>query len=134
MARIGIDTNVLVRLLVKDDENQMALAEKLIRQLDVDEVLFINVLVLIETLWTLRRQYGYRPAQLLSLVQALMERSDLDIDEYEAVGNAVRLSRTPDVDISDALIGELNKLRGCNVTFTFDAKAAKRIPGMELLT
>jgi predicted nucleic-acid-binding protein len=134
MARIGIDTNVLVRLLVKDDENQMALAENLIRKLGTDDVLFINVIVLIETLWTLRRQYGYRSTQLLSLVQALMERSDLDVDEYEIVGNALRRSRTPGVDISDALIGELNKLRGCDVTFTFDAKAAKRIPGMELLT
>ena len=133
MARIGVDTNILVRLFVKDDAEQSASVARLVRALEEEDVFFINIVVLIETLWTLRRQYGYRKSQLLALVQALLERGDLEIDQYEIVGNAINLSRLLGADISDALIGELNRLSGCDRTLTFDAKAAKTVPGMELV-
>ena len=133
MARIGLDTNVLVRLFVKDDAEQCASVARLVRTLKGDDVFFINIIVLIETLWTLSRQYGYRKSQLVALVQALLERSDLEIDQYEIVGNAINLSRLLGADISDALIGELNRLSACDRTLTFDTKAAKTVPGMELL-
>jgi predicted nucleic-acid-binding protein len=133
MARIGVDTNILVRLFVKDDAEQFASVVQLVRTLEEDDVFFINIVVLIETLWTLRRQYGYRKSQLLALVQALLERGDLEIDQYEIVGNAINLSRLLGADISDALIGELNRLSGCDRTLTFDTKAARKVPGMELL-
>lgn len=133
MARIGVDTNILVRLFVKDDAEQFASAVQLVRTLEEDDVFSINIVVLIEALWTLRRQYGYRKSQLLALVQALLERGDLEIDQYEIVGNAINLSRLLGADISDALIGELNRLSGCDRTLTFDTKAAKTVPGMELL-
>jgi len=133
MARIGVDTNILVRLFVKDDAEQFASVARLVRTLKEDDVFFINIIVLIETLWTLSRQYGYRKSQLLTLVQALLERRDLEIDQYEIVGNAINLSRLLGADISDALIGELNRLSACDRTLTFDTKAAKTVPGMELL-
>lgn len=133
MARIGVDTNILVRLFVKDNAKQYASVARLVSTLEDGDVFFINIVVLIETLWTLSRQYGYQKAQLLALAQALLERSDLEIDQYEIVGNAITISRLLGADISDALIGELNRLSDCADTITFDAKAAKTVPGMELL-
>ncbi|WP_426127038.1 PIN domain-containing protein [Pararhizobium sp. PWRC1-1] len=133
MARIGVDTDILVRLFVKDDVRQFASVARLVNTLKDDDVFFINIVVLIETLWTLSRQYGYQKPQLLALAQALLERSDLEVDQYEIVGNAINISRLLGADISDALIGELNRLSDCAHTLTFDAKAATTVPGMELL-
>ncbi|WP_438751918.1 PIN domain-containing protein [Pararhizobium sp. O133] len=128
-----MDTNILVRLFVKDDALQFASVVKLLKSRGDNDVFFINIIVLIETLWTLRSQYRYGKPALLTLVQALLERADLEIDQYEIVGNAVNLSRVLGADISDAIIGELNRLSDCSCTMTFDAKAAKTVPGMELL-
>ena len=133
MARIGVDTNILVRLFVKDDVRQFASVARLVGDLKGDDVFFINIVVLIETFWTLSKRYGYQKHQLLALAQALLERGDVDVDQYEAVGNAINISRLMGADISDALIGELNRLSGCGRTLTFDTKAAKAVPGMELL-
>lgn len=133
MARIGVDTNILVRLFVKDDARQFASVARLVGDLKDDDVFFINTVVLIETFWTLSKRYGYQKHQLLALAQALLERGDVEVDQYEAVGNAINISRLMGADISDALIGELNRLSGCDRTLTFDIKAANAVPGMELL-
>lgn len=57
---IGIDTNVLVRLLTGDDEKQEAAAHRLLAPFDsIAESILINDIVLVETLCTLRRLYDF---------------------------------------------------------------------------
>ena len=63
---IGIDTNILVRLLTDDDPVQAEAVRCLLTPLDkVAESVVINNIVLVETLWTLHRLYGFdRQTQL----------------------------------------------------------------------
>lgn len=57
---IGIDTNVLLRLLTEDDATQAVVVQRLLAPLDaVPESVLINDIVLLETLSALRRLYGY---------------------------------------------------------------------------
>ena len=66
---IGFDTNALIRLLVEDDAPQAAAVRKRLAALDnVAEAVFLNDIVLVETLWTLRRSYGFERAQLHDLL------------------------------------------------------------------
>jgi predicted nucleic-acid-binding protein len=131
--RLGIDANILVRLAVADDAHQVNVVAALLARLQGEETLYVNISVLLETNWVLRRLYGYDRAAVLGFLQAVLERREFEIADYEAVGNALYLCRTANVDFADALLSEMNRLAGCSATLTFDQKAAARVPGMELL-
>ena len=63
---IGLDTNVLVRFLVRDDEDQFERARKLIRRQAQDgQPVRISLLVLLETEWVLRSRARARSSALL---------------------------------------------------------------------
>ncbi|MBP2548598.1 putative nucleic-acid-binding protein [Neorhizobium galegae] len=131
--RLGIDTNVLLRMAVGDDGSQAATVNSLLARLGEDEVLYVNISVLLEAGWVLRRLYRYPREDVLAFLQAVLERREIEVADYEAVGNALHLCRSVNVDFADALLSEMNRLSGCRVTMTFDQKAAARVPGMELL-
>ncbi|SIQ16717.1 Predicted nucleic-acid-binding protein, contains PIN domain [Rhizobium sp. RU35A] len=131
--RLGIDANILVRLAVADDRRQAEAVAALMAKLGKEDALYINISVLLETNWVLRRLYGYDRPSVLAFLQAVLERREFDVADYEAVGNALHLCRMANVDFADALLSELNRLAGCAATLTFDQKAAARVPGMELL-
>lgn len=63
---IGLDTNVLVRFLVRDDEDQFDRARRLIRrEAQADEPARISLLVLLETEWVLRSRYKLTKSEIL---------------------------------------------------------------------
>lgn len=132
--RLGVDTNLLVRLAVDDDARQGALVQLLLQRLGEDDVLFVNAAVVLELHWVLGKGYGFSEDRVLNFLQALLENRSFELADYEAVGNALDLCRRTHVDFSDAFLAELNRVAGCRSTLTFDRKAADRIPGMELLT
>ena len=71
---LGIDTNVLVRFLVRDDEAQFERARKLIkRETSRGEPVFISQLVLLETEWVLRSRYGGTKTEISTAISALLE-------------------------------------------------------------
>jgi predicted nucleic-acid-binding protein len=92
---LGIDTNVLVRFLVRDEERQFARAQRLLRrEAERGEPVFVSHLVLLETEWVLRSRYGLSKAQILGVFSGLLESTELQI-EGGAIGLAgtVRLER-----------------------------------------
>jgi predicted nucleic-acid-binding protein len=132
-ARLGIDTNVLLRIAVPDDAAQADAVASLLKRLQVDDVLFVNVSVVLEAYWVLNRKYHYPRDRILDFIQAILERREFEVAAYEAIGNAVYLCRMTNVDFADVLLSEMNRLDGCAKTLTFDRKAPSRVPGMELL-
>jgi len=133
MARIGLDTNVLIRFAVRDNDAQARGAERLFDQLAFDDVFYVNLVVVLESVWTLRRVYGYSREQCLAFVEMLLEQRWVELDEHEMIGHALLNPRESGADFADTLIGELNRIAGCIQTYTFDHKAARKVPGMELL-
>lgn len=132
--RLGVDTNILVRLAVDDDVEQGNVVRRLLDRLVEDEVLFVNAAAVLELHWVLGKGYGFPEDRVLDFFQALLESRAFELADYEAVGNALDICRRTRVDFSDAFLAELNGVAGCQGTLTFDRKAADRIPGMELLT
>lgn len=133
MARIGLDTNVLIRFAVRDNDAQTRAAEKLFTELSSDDVFYVNLVVVLEAVWTLRRVYGYSKEQCLDFVETLLEQRWVELDEHEMIGHALLESRESGADFADTLVGEFNRIAGCIMTYTFDHKAARKVPGMELL-
>lgn len=131
--RYGVDTNVLVRLAVEDDGHQLALVRDLLHRLGEDEAFYVNVAAVLELSWVLTKGYGFAPDRVLDFLQAILENRAFELSDYESVGNAIDLCRRTQADFSDALLAELNSAGGCLSTLTFDRKAARRIPAMELI-
>jgi predicted nucleic-acid-binding protein len=110
---IAIDTNVLLRYLLFDDEVQSKKAAKLI---DSSQSIYISHVVLVETIWTLKgKKYKLTPEQIDRTISALFEDSSIVMQDDDLVWRALIDYRTHAVagskklDFSDALIGHLGR-------------------------
>lgn len=128
---IGLDTNVLVRYIVQDDQDQSPRATRLIESLDERNQGFVSVVALVELHWVLRRAYKVDRDDAAGIVRGLLDAKELSLQEPDMVRRALR-RLTDDVDFSDALISELGAAAGCAYTATFDRRAT-RLAGMELV-
>jgi predicted nucleic-acid-binding protein len=126
---LGIDTNVLVRFLVRDDEAQFEKARKLIkREVAAGRRVFINQLVLMETEWVLRSRYDIPKNQITAAISGLLDASDVQFEDEPAIEEALFIWKDSTADFADCLIGAKNRRMGCRATASFDAKAS-RLPG-----
>lgn len=126
---LGVDTNVLVRYLVRDDEAQFEKARKLIkREAAAGRGIFVSHLVALETGWVLRSRYGLSKEQIVATISSLLDASDVRFEDEPAVEEALFIWKEATADFADCLIGAKNRRLGCRATATFDTKAAK-LPG-----
>ncbi len=123
---LGLDTNVLVRFLVRDDETQFEKARKLIRrETAAGRPVFVGLLVLLETEWILRSRYGLSKAEILGAFSGLLDADDLRFENEPAIEEALYVWKDNPADFADCLIGAQNRRMGCTTTVTFDTKAIK---------
>lgn len=123
---LGLDTNVLVRFLVRDDEAQFEKANRLIRrEVNAKEDLLVSLMVLLETEWVLRSRYGLAKAEIIVAISGLLEATQVRFEDEAAVEEALHVWKDSAADFADCLIGSHNRRLGCRATATFDAKAMK---------
>jgi len=122
----ALDTNVLVRFLVKDDEQQAKAVYRKFKQTEVKkEVLFIPVPVVLETIWVLESVYEVTRQEILDSVDDLLLMPILDFEAQSAIRNFVSSAREDKGDLSDMFIGHHAKYLGCDSVITFDKRASK---------
>jgi predicted nucleic-acid-binding protein len=130
----GLDTNVLVRYLTADDARQTALAEKLLEQAtEAGQPLFIPVLVLCELVWVLARCYGQAKAQIITVIEHILEAEQFRIEGDLIVRRGLEAFRAGRADFADYLIGEICRKAGCEDCVTFD-RGLKSAVGFTLLS
>ncbi len=126
---LGVDTNVLVRFLVRDDEAQFEKARKLIkREVASGRRVFVSQLVLLETEWVLRSRFSLPKSQIIGAISGLLAATDVRFEDESAIEEALFIWKDNTADFADCLIGAQNRRLGCRATATFDLKAA-RLPG-----
>jgi predicted nucleic-acid-binding protein len=126
---LGVDTNVLVRFLVRDDEAQFEKARKLIkREVAAGRGVLVNQLVLLETEWVLRSRYSLPKQLIIQTISGLLDASDVEFEDEAAIEEALFVWKESAADFADCLIGAKNRRLGCRATATFDVKASK-LPG-----
>jgi predicted nucleic-acid-binding protein len=124
----AVDTNVLVRLLARDDAEQTAAAEAFI-----EAGAWVSHLVLAESTWVLSAVYKRTSAQLAVAVGLLLEHESLVIQDEDVVASALEKFRdAPKVGFSDCLILEMARKVGRLPLGTFD-KALSKLDGTERL-
>jgi predicted nucleic-acid-binding protein len=127
---LGLDTNVLVRFLVRDDEVQFDRARRLIkREVGARERVLISLLVLLETEWVLRSRYGLQKNQIMDAITGLLEATEVEFEDEPSVEEALYLWKDSAAQFADCLIGAHHRALGCRATATFDPRAS-RLPGL----
>ena len=131
---IGIDTNVLLRLLVRDHEEQVRAVERFIStRFSKDDPGYVSRVVIAETVWVLKDVYGYDRMQIAAAIRAVMNVCELQLESADEVDEAIAVFEQSSVGFTDCLLARTNAAAGCDHTVTFDRKAAK-LTGFKLLT
>ena len=126
---LGIDTNVLVRFLVRDNAVQFEKARKLIkREVSAGRRVFVNQLVIMETEWVLRSRYIVSKNQIIEAISGLLDAAVVQFEDEPAIEEALFLWKDTTADFADCLIGAKNRRLGCRAMASFDLKASK-LPG-----
>ena len=126
---LGIDTNVLVRLLVADDAAQTRRARSLVEEaVEGGNPVLVSLPVIIEAEWVLRSRYGFDEATTLRSFVALLSSREVAFEDEPSIEEAVHRWKGSKAGFVDCLIAAHNRRLGCSATATFDASAA-RIPG-----
>jgi predicted nucleic-acid-binding protein len=122
----AVDTNVLVRLLARDDAKQTDAAEAFVAR-----GAWISHLVLAESMWVLDSVYELEPAQLANAVELLLNHRDLTLQDADVVARALRSFRErPTLGFSDFLVLEIARQAGHLPLGTLDRELS-RLDGAE---
>lgn len=124
----AVDTNVLVRLITRDDEKQVAAAESFI-----SKGAWVSNLGLIEATWVLAAVYEVTHPEIATAVEMLLHHRHLTIQDSETVAAALEhYRRRPALGFSDCLILEVARKAGHVPLGTFDRNLGK-LDGAEKL-
>jgi len=130
---LGIDTNVLVRYLVRDDEVQFEKAHRLIkREVSAGKAVFVSLPVLLETEWVLRSRYSLKKVEIAEAISGLLDATEIQFEAESVIEESLKFWKDSMADFADCLIGAHNRRLGCRATATFDAKAARLPPFLAL--
>ena len=124
----AVDTNVLVRLITRDDARQAAAADAF-----VERGAWVSVLALAEAMWVLDSVYERNAADLANAVEMLLNHKDLILQDSDAVAEALSLFRSRStLGFSDCLLRQLARKAGHLPLGSFDRGLA-RVEGVQRL-
>ena len=125
---LAVDTNVLVRLLARDDAKQALVADQTIAK-----GAWISHLVLAEAIWVLDAVYARTPKQMIAALDLLLIHESLVLQDADVVNAALTQFRAkPAPGFSDCLVLEIARKAGHMPLATFD-KALAKLTGAQKL-
>lgn len=131
---IAVDTNVIVRFLVRDDNAQAESARKRFKEAEARrERLRIPVLVLLETIWVLESAYGKKRSEILDAIQDMRQMPIFEFEADRVIEALLHDGPRYNADLVDIMIARSAAASGCSGGITFDKGAAK-LPFFDLLT
>ncbi len=124
----AVDTNVLVRLITRDDSRQVAAAETFVAGGG-----WVSHVVLVETVWVLTAVYALGAASIATAIEMLLNHQHLTVQDTDVVAAAlVRYRAQPSIALSDYLVLEIARKAGHVPLGTFDRQLA-RLDGAQKL-
>ena len=117
----AVDTNVLVRLVTRDDAEQVAVAEAF-----VAPGAWVSHLVLAEAMWVLASVYDLGPSAIVTAVEMLLNHRDLSLQDAGVVAAALtHFRKRPKLGFSDCLVLAVARKAGHTPLGTFDRELSK---------
>lgn len=131
---IGVDTNVLLRLIVDDHEEQSAAARRFFASRTARDPAFVASTVLAESIWLLRRRFRYPNHAILEALRVMTSTDEIRFEHGEKLRGFLEDGGGTASDVADALIGWACDAAKCERVMTFDRRSARLVPSMELLS
>ncbi len=129
----GLDTNVIIRFLVNDDRKQALTVKTLFLKAEKEGMMFyIPTIVLLEMIYVLESVYEYQRDEILNALESLLLMKILVFENPDLLGKFIQAGKRTKIELEDILIGLSAVEKDCDITLTFDKKAAKS-PLFELL-
>ena len=117
----AVDTNVLVRLITRDDPGQLAAAERFVAR-----GAWVSHLALVEATWVLSAVYKLGAREIAKAVEMLLAHEELTVQDAESVSAALlHFRRRPSLGFSDCLMLEVARKAGHLPLGTFDRDLGK---------
>jgi predicted nucleic-acid-binding protein len=117
----AVDTNVLVRLVTRDEAEQVVAAENF-----VADGAWVSILALAEATWVLSSVYGLSTDQLADAVEKLLDHQNLVLQDPDVVSAALqRFRHRPSIGFSDCLLLQMATKAGHLPLGTFDRNLAR---------
>jgi predicted nucleic-acid-binding protein len=130
-AAASLDTNILVRYIVRDDDRQtMAVAKLLEQHIRKSQNLWVPVTVVLELEWVLRSKYKFSKADVIRVMSALLDTFELAFESEGALEQALFAYEDGSADYADCLHLALARKADALPFLTFDEKAAKAMGAM----
>lgn len=121
----AIDTNILIRFLVGDDEIQTKIVYKIFKKAEAEKnELFVPLLVVLEMIWVLESVYEIQRTEILNSINDLLLIPILKFEQQPVLQQLVYSAKGNTFDLSDLLIAHSAKMNGCEAVVTFDKKAS----------
>jgi len=120
--KITVDTNILVRALVRDDEKQARAAARLLKDA---EIIAVSLTCLCEFVWVLRRVYDFRQQDISAALDALLDAGNVAVDRPAADAGLAVLNAGG--DFADGLIAYEGSWLGGDTFVSFDKKAVSLV-------
>lgn len=124
----GVDTNVLIRLITRDDAAQVATADEF-----VEKGGWVSVLALVETTWVLSAVYERNPRDIANAIEMLLHHRSLTLQDPDVVAAAlISFRKRPALGFSDCMLLEVARKAGHLPLGTFD-RALGKLEGAQAL-
>lgn len=123
---IGVDTNVLLRVITEDDDPQRAVSEaRILAILDGGEEVFVPLVTLAELAWSLKSQYRYPRSSIADALASIAGTDPFVVQSAAAVDRALAWYRAGPADFADYLILSTSLSEGARGVLTFDGNLLK---------
>lgn len=120
--KIAVDTNVLVRAVVRDDKMQAEVAARVLRNASL---VAVAVSSLCELVWVLRSRYGLPAAEVAAAIRALLGAGNVEVDRPAVAAGLAMLDAGG--DFADGVIAYEGKWLGAETFVSFDKKAVRTL-------
>lgn len=122
----GIDTNILVRFLIGDDEQQAKKVYNIFKKAESEkDELFVPLLVVLELIWVLESVYEISRADILDSIREFLLLPILRFEHKSVLQQFTLSAQANRYDLADLLIAHSAKMQGCENVLTFDKKVSK---------
>ena len=122
----AVDTNILVRFIVKDDMRQANIAYNLFRRIEKNrEQLFVPIVVVLEVMWVLESLYDSPRADTVAVISNLLAMPIFQFETQPVIQKFITSARKNNFDLADLFLAHSAAHAHCDKVYTFDKKASK---------
>jgi len=132
MTKAFVDTSVILRILIKDDELKARAAVNLLKSAgEKGLILYLLPVAVLETVWVLEKVYAFSRKAVRDVVEAILNTPELKVEQEAVFRRALKTYDEKNIKFSDAVMGYWGLDKGYATVFTYDEKDFKRIEGLE---